>query len=252
MLTKDTSWNKVADWYKNIVGKGGHYYHQRVIMPNLLRLMALKPQQSVLDLGCGEGVLARYIDKSVNYVGLDLANELIESAKKADSNPRHGYVLADIEKELRIRDKFDWATLILVAQNVRHPYRVIKNACQALKHGGRLLVVINHPCFRIPKHSDWRVEGDKQYRVVDKYMSPLEIPIESSPFDKRNNQTTLSFHYPLSGYSEMLSDNGFLIEKIEEWVSDKKSTGGRAKMENQARKEFPLFLAIVAKKSITN
>jgi hypothetical protein len=39
-----------------------------------------------------------------------------------------------------------------------------------------------------------------------------------------------------------------VIEKIEEWVSDKKSEGGKAAMEDKARAEFPLFMAIAAKK----
>jgi hypothetical protein len=46
----------------------------------------------------------------------------------------------------------------------------------------------------------------------------------------------------------MLIDNGFLIERIEEWVSPKKSEGGMAKVEDSARAEFPLFMAIVARK----
>ena len=41
-----------------------------------------------------------------------------------------------------------------------------------------------------------------------------------------------------------------LNEEInEEWISDKRSMGKRAGMENRAREEFPLFLAILAKKS---
>jgi hypothetical protein len=47
----------------------------------------------------------------------------------------------------------------------------------------------------------------------------------------------------------MLFNNGFLIEKMEEWISDKKSEGGRAKIEDKARAEFPLFLAIKAIKN---
>ena len=112
------------------------------------------------------------------------------------------------------------------------------------------MLILNHPSFRIPKHADWEVDRVKkiQYRKVECYMSPLEIPIESSPFDRINNVSTTSFHYPLSAYSEMLFDNGFVIEKIEEWVSPKKSEGGMAEVEDKARKEFPLFMAIVASK----
>jgi len=37
---------------------------------------------------------------------------------------------------------------------------------------------------------------------------------------------------------------------MEEWISDKKSTGAKARMENRSREEFPLFLALLAQKSL--
>jgi len=63
-----------------------------------------------------------------------------------------------------------------------------------------------------------------------------------------NSQKTWSFHYPLSKYSHDLAKNGFVIELIDEWTSDKKSTGSKAKMEDRARREIPMFMAILAKK----
>jgi ubiquinone/menaquinone biosynthesis C-methylase UbiE len=246
-MQKNTSWEKIGGWYNKTVGESGSYYHQQVILPNLIRLLELKKNSKLLDLGCGQGVLARAIYSDVEYLGLDLAPSLIEEARKLDRNPKHSYGVADISKELPIRvSGFSQAAIVLTLQNVKHPFKVIKNAAKHLQPNGRLVIVLNHPSFRIPKHSDWEVKNGKQYRIIDNYMSPVEIPIDSSPFDKKDNQTTWSWHYPLSAYSEMLFDNGFVIEKIEEWVSDKKSEGGMAKIEDQARKEFPLFMTIVA------
>lgn len=200
---------------------------------------------SVLDLGCGTGILGRRL-KNNFYTGIDLAKNLIKEARRLDKY--HQYLIADITQEIKIDNRFDWATMILTLQNLKRPFGAMANAKNLLKRGGKLLIVINHPCFRIPRHSDWLVKDNEQYRMVETYMTNLEIPIESSPFDKKNNQLSWSYHYPLSAISEMLGDNGFLIEKIEEWVSDKKSEGGRAKIEDRARREFPLFMAITAKK----
>lgn len=79
-------------------------------------------------------------------------------------------------------------------------------------------------------------------------MSELEIPIATNPGKFENSETTWSFHSPLSKYSEVLFKNGFVIEKIEEWISNKKSTGPMAKMEDKARAEIPMFMAILATK----
>jgi ubiquinone/menaquinone biosynthesis C-methylase UbiE len=248
---KNTSWEKVGGWYNHIVGISGHYYHEKVILPNVLRLLNLQKDSKLLDLACGQGILARSIPSDVEYLGLDMAVNLIEEARKNDNNPKHKYGVADVTKDLPIRfSGFSHMTLILALQNIKHPFKVIKNAATHLNKEGKLVIVLNHPSFRIPKHADWEVDRQKliQYRKEDAYMSPLEISIDSSPFDKKNNVTTWSFHYPLSTYSEMLFDNGLVIEKIEEWISDKKSEGGMAKIEDKARIEIPLFMAIVARK----
>lgn len=247
MKYKDSSWQKVGGWYDKIVGKSGHYYHQKIILPNSLRLLQLKKGERLVDIGCGQGILARYIPPEIDYLGIDLAKNLIDTASKLDKNPRHHYLVADVSKEIKL-GIIDKVAIILSLQNIKKPFGVIKNCQNWLKTGGKILMVLNHPAFRIPKHADWKEIDGRQWRIVSRYMSPLEIPIESSPFDKKDNQISFSYHYPLSFFAEILADNGIVIETIEEWVSDKKSTGSKAMMEDEARGEIPLFMAIVAKK----
>lgn len=246
--TYKTAWKGgVASWYKKSVGTDGSFYHREVVIPNSLRLLNIKSGEKILDLGCGQGIMGRQIKNK--YLGIDLSTELIEEAKRLDKNINHTYLVGDITTDLKIYGSFDKGMIILALQNVKKPFGVIRNFSKLLKKDGELLIVINHPTFRIPKHSDWKVMDNKQYRIMESYMSPLEIPIESSPFDKKNNQISYSYHYPLSAYIEMLSDNRFLIRTIEEWISPKKSEGPMAIIEDKARGEFPLFLAIKAIKN---
>lgn len=244
---KNTSWGKVAPWYQKIVGADGHFYHREVILPNVLRLLKLKTGEKLIDLGCGQGVLARAIPNDIEYSGFDISPELIKTAISLDKNLKHRYTTIDATHTI-LNQRADKIAIILALQNMKKPFAVIRNCKEMLNLNGKLVVVLNHPAFRIPKHGDWVVKDNSQYRMVDNYMSPLEIPIESSPHDKINNELSYSYHYPLSFYSEILFDNGFVIEKIEEWVSPKKSTGIKAEMEDKARSEIPLFMAIVASK----
>jgi hypothetical protein len=112
------------------------------------------------------------------------------------------------------------------------------------------VIVLNHPCFRIPRQSSWKVdlENNTQFRRIDRYMSPMKIPIQAHPSKGASSASTLSFHYPLSAYIQWLNACGFVLESMEEWCSDKTSIGKNAKMENRCREEFPLFLALKAKK----
>ncbi len=243
-----TDWESVEKWYGSLVGKEGHYYHKHVILPNLTPLLGLKEGARLLDLACGQGVLAKHLPKNVAYHGIDLSASLIQTAKQK-KGPNQRFTQADICKPLPIKDPlFTHATIILALQNVAHPEAALQNAARHLRPGGTLVIVLNHPCFRIPRQTHWGVDAQKklQYRRIDRYLSPLKIPIQAHPSQKERSAQTWSFHRPLWAYSHYLADAGFAIVQIEEWISDKVSTGKAARMENRARAEFPLFLTFKA------
>ncbi len=246
-----TSWQGVAPWYKALVGKEGQYYHQKVVIPNALRLLGLTPGSSLLDLACGQGILERSIFSELEYTGLDLSKDLIKEAERQKKSPKHHFKTVDVTRELPlVKDNFTHACIILALQNIEEPAEVIRQAAKHLILGGKLLVVLNHPCFRIPRQSSWEIDPKNklEYRRINRYLSPLKVPIQASPSRSRRSPITWSFHHSLSDYSQMLQEAGFCIVKLEEWVSDKTSIGKAAKMENRSRREFPLFLAILAEK----
>ncbi len=239
-------WDASEEWYSACVGEKGHYYHQSVIFPNVLRLLG--KFKSLLDLGCGQGVLARQLPKNIDYVGIDQSKALVSSAKKL--TPSGTFLIADATAPLPIEKKnFERATFILSLQNMKDGFGAIGNASFHLKPQGKLLLVLNHPCFRIPRQTNWGVDEKMklQYRRINSYMSPQEIPIQTHP-SKKESEVTYSYHHSLSEISSWLQKHKLAIEVMEEWCSDKKSEGAKAKMEDRARREIPLFLAILAVK----
>lgn len=247
----DTSWQGSNRWYRKIVGEKGHYYHKNVIMPKLLEILKISKEDSVIDFGCGEGVLERNIDREVEYLGVDISPSMIDSARNRAISKKHRFIVGDCVKRIDVGyRKFSIGTMVLAWQNVENPDRVIENGVNLIKKGGHLAIVLNHPCFRIPRVSAWGVDINRklQYRRIDNYMSKQRIPIRTNPGSGNGSKLTWSFHLPLSDISKILFEKGFVIEKIEEWISDKKSIGPIALMEDRARREFPLFMAILAKK----
>lgn len=246
----DTSWQGVAKWYHQKVSSGGSYFHEQVVLPGALKLLNLKAGDSLLDLACGDGVLARSLPKGVEYIGVDLATSLVEAAKRTNNSPKATFQVADISQPFNLaHQNFSHAAIILALQNVENVAGVFANAAKYLRPGGKFLIVLNHPYFRIPRFTGWGIDEQKklQYRRIDRYITPQKIPINMTP-GQEQTKLTWSFHYPLATYSQLLAQQGFKIELIEEWLSDKQSQGKAAKMENLARSEFPMFMALLAVK----
>ncbi|MES2273511.1 MAG: class I SAM-dependent methyltransferase [Chlamydiota bacterium] len=248
-MGKKENWDSSERWYNSCVGEKGHYYHQSVVLPGALRLLHLQEKGALLDLGCGQGVLARQLPEQISYWGVDLSSELIASARKLTQRKNTEFLVADASGKIPLEKKdFDSACFILSLQNMEHPEGAISNARRHLKDNGKLLIVLNHPCFRIPRQSSWGVDESAklQYRQINSYMTPQKIPIQTNPGQKEQSSVTYSYHYPLSAYAGWLRKEGFVITHLEEWCSDKKSEGAKARMEDRARREIPLFLSILA------
>lgn len=245
--TKSTSWEPIAEDYHKIVQSDGHYYHREVILPKLLPLLDLKSKDRLVDIGCGQGVLERMLPKECGYLGIDISPSLISIARKLRKSRSHEFLVSDLTKKLKIESShsFSTAVAILSLQNMEAPDQAIDNVARLLGDQGRFFIVLNHPCFRIPRVSSWHYDEDKKLfsRKIDRYLSKMTIPIIAHP-GKKHSESSISFHFPLSYWTQALSKHGFLIQSMEEWVSPKKSIGTRAKAENVSREEFPLFLLI--------
>lgn len=247
---RSTSWQEVGRWYDTAMGSSGDRTHTSIVIPKTLSLLSLAPGQSLLDLACGQGVLARAIGSAVSYIGIDASPALIEAAQKRDHGNNHRYIVGDITKPYDIGRTVTAAACILAFDNIEDPSSAVKEASAHLSEGGRFVLVFNHPCFRIPRQSSWEIDerNKMEYRRINRYLSPLKIPITMHPGMGTRGPVTWTFHHSLSSITGFLTDNGFLIDRVEEWISEKSSVGKAAAMENRARSEFPLFLAIRAVK----
>ena len=253
MLKKDkksTSWGNVADWYDVSIEREGSYQRE-LILPNLLRLVSIKPGEKIIDIACGQGFFSREFAKSLAAVtGVDISKELIEIAKERSRDLKINYSVSPADKISSPNGGFDKAVIILAIQDIENMLGVISEASRVLKSGGEFFIVINHPAFRIPKRSSWGYDEKtgRQFRQVDEYMSETRVKMDVHPGVK-NSESTTSFHRPLQTYFKAFQKAGFVVSRLEEWVSAKQSEPGpRADAENKARREFPLFMALVAKK----
>lgn len=252
---KDRGWDPVAAWYDKLVGESGSDYHQHVILPAALRMLDPQLGESIIDLCCGQGVLIKPLlaAKIGKFTGVDASPQLIESAKTRNAaDPRVALIVADACQPGRWADaSHDAATCIMAVHDVPDIAALFANLARALKPEGRAVMVFMHPCFRIPRKSHWGWDADQkiQYRRLDSYATPVEIPITTHP-GKGSGEQTHFHHRPLADLLTALGQSGLAVIACEELYSHRRSqaTGPFSKAEHAAAGEFPLFIALKAVK----
>ncbi len=252
MISKNTSWGKVASWYHEMLSAEGTF-QKDLILPNLKRLLDVKKGQIVLDLACGTGFFSRELAQlGAKVIGVDVGKDLIDIARK-NSTKSIDYVVSSADDlSFLLKNSVDAVLIVLALQNIENVNGVLKECKRVLKEKGKVFLVLNHPAFRVPKASDWGWDEENmvQYRRMDAYLSEKQVKIEMHPGQDKSIQT-LSFHRPLQFYFKMFAKNGFVVSKMEEWISNRIGPKGRKfAASEKARKEIPLFLFLEIKKDI--
>ncbi|MFH1246222.1 MAG: class I SAM-dependent methyltransferase [Candidatus Liptonbacteria bacterium] len=206
-------------------------------------------KEIVLDLACGQGFFSRaFAGYGAQVIAVDISEELVNIAKTKD--------VRGIEYHVASADKLDFineriinkTVIVLAVQNIENLHGVFGECARVLAPRGKIYIVLNHPCFRVPGASAWGYDEKEkiQYRRIDGYLSERREKIKMRP-GAAPELHTISFHRPLQFYAKGLEKSGFAITRIEEWNSHKVSEPGpRAEAENRARKEIPLFMMIEA------
>src|SRR3989344_1371365 len=208
-MVMNTSWDKQAEWYNNLLSQNPDSYQERVIKPNLIRLMAIKSGEKVLDLACGNGFFSVVFQKAgAEVIGIDSAPKLIEMAKK---NKGIDFQVNSADKLSNIADRsIDQIACVMAIQNIENVKGVLAEAKRVLKPNGKLHIIMSHPSFRVPKQSSWEWDEKNkiQYRRIDKYLSESKVQIQMHPGDNPEEKT-ITFHRPLQYYFKLFKNAGF-------------------------------------------
>lgn len=115
----------------------------------------------VLDVGCGEGWLARALAAhGREVVGIDASAELIAAANELGGARFHPLSYAGLDAHAAELGRFDAAVcnFALLGENLQEPLRALG---RLLLPGGRLIVQTVHPwtaCGEAPYADGWRME----------------------------------------------------------------------------------------------
>jgi 2-polyprenyl-3-methyl-5-hydroxy-6-metoxy-1,4-benzoquinol methylase len=116
---------------------------------NIFRLISLTEAESILDLGCGEGFVIRYLrnhNNNLRFEGLDINEEAINIAKKL--NPDVNFVICNLYKPQYNENSFDLVMLTEVLEHLEDPEKVM-NVIEKISNKHFILSVPWEPIFSI-------------------------------------------------------------------------------------------------------
>ncbi len=131
-----------------------------------LASMLAPSSASVLDLGCGVGLLADALARNgseANYVGIDISSVAIGYARAIDHGLPASFEIADVER-LRSFSKFDAVVLNEVLYYLREPVDFLSRILCDLQPGGVVVASI----FRPPLEHPW---GEKLAGLCNRVIS---------------------------------------------------------------------------------
>jgi len=247
------AWDEQAEWYDRRHGTGGDDLYRELLLPAVLRQLDVRPEQRILDCCCGSGVLGRLlVAQGVSVCGVDASAAMIARARERAA-AGEDYRVGDAREldALLTGERFDHAALVLALQDLDPIEPVLAGIAAVLAPGGRLVVVLVHPCLRPPKRSAWgREAGDgKRYRRIDAYLQSYQARLRTHPGSDPDGASTVSHHRPLSTYLNALGVAGFGVTACEELCNPRRGTRGKASAEEERlAREFPLFLLLTAQR----
>jgi SAM-dependent methyltransferase len=227
-----------ADWTR-WAREPGHDSYWRFHRDRFLELLP-PPGRLTLDVGCGEGRLARDLkERGHNVRAFDSAPALVEAAR---ADPSLDVIQADAAA-LPVDDGAgDLVVSFMVLMNVDDLTGVAREAARVLEPGGRFCIAITHPINTAGEFET--TEPDSAFVIRESYFEPHRKELQAERGGL--TMTFVDLHRPLQDYAGALEEAGFLIERIRE-IGDEEEPPER---ESQQRwRRVPLFLHLRAVKS---
>ena len=202
-------WESHATWWQREFTNGVDPEYKEQILPLIADLTT--GFKNILDIGCGEGQVARTLPGDLSYVfGIDRSWAQVSEALNRSAGEHYAQASAS---ELPFRtETFDAAVACLVFEHITELSAAICEVARVLKPEGRFVFLLNHPLLQTPG-SGWVEEHTSEESI--QYWRIGQYLVEQETIEEVELGIRIPFiHRPLSVYLNTLTDQGLSLVRM--------------------------------------
>ena len=243
------AWDYAADAYTQRQASGYDYYRYEFLGPAQVEACGDVAGLAVLDVGCGNGYLARELARrGARVTGIDISPRMIEHARAQEAAEPLGidYRVADAAEiaDHFAAGSFDMAASCIALQDMPSPSTVLRAVHDVLRPGGRFVASITHPCTDTPFRQWERDESRaKRWLCIDRYFE--RGPIEYAWIRGAYDFTTPALHATLEDWFGWMLGAGFQLRALHEPRPTAAALAARPDLEDAARVPYYLVFDLV-------
>jgi len=231
---------EAANWiaWARKPGHDDYWYYRDAFFDEIVPL----PGRLTLELGCGEGRVARDLTaRGHRVVGVDTSPTLLRHAR--DAHRGGAYVLCDARSLPFADQSFDLAVAYNSLMDVDGLDQAVREAARVLTPEGRLCMCVTHPMCDAGRFESR--EPDAPFIIGGNYLVRRRF---EGTFERDGLIMTFrGWAYPLEAYARALEGAGLLIERLREPSASAASMARYGESEERWRR-IPEFLHILARK----
>ena len=221
-----------------------------IIDPALEKLLPDLTGKTVLDLGCGDGKhCADFVARGAKgVVGLDISEKMLQIAQTENANDAIRYRNMSMTDLALLQETFDLIYSNMAFHYIEDFTAFAKTLFAVLNPGGRLLFAQEHPVITAT------VDGKGHF---NKSLSGKKLSYVFSDYGRPGERVTrwfvdgvVKYHRRVSDIVNALIDSGFVIERVEEPLPEKRVIEQFPAYADEMIK--PTFLIVKARKETEN
>lgn len=220
-------WDSKAAFWDQLHGDSGNMFQRKLISPAVERLLDIQADERVLDIACGNGVMARRLAQiGAQVTAVDFSPELIARAKargQAAGNPIDYHIVDATDEQALVslgEGKFDAIICNMALMDIPVIAPLYRAVTRLLNTKGRFVIATAHPAFNSNNPTFFAEDADVDGRIVTTigmkitgYLSIASSKQMGAPGEPAPHHY---YHRPLYQLLGEAFDAGLVVDGIEE------------------------------------